>query len=87
MATEHSKQRVEKELKADKNGFQMLCQRYLRSSLSAVANLDRSPGIRAGRPPSAASVLPGRVASLERGRAAAPSPHGTGTGSSTLVLF
>eukprot|EP00434_Breviolum_minutum_P017745 symbB.v1.2.015662.t1/scaffold1177.1/size133674/5 len=56
------------------------------SSLSAVANLDRSPGIRAGRPPSAASVLPGRVASLERGRAAAPSPHGTGTGSSLYAL-
>ena len=54
----------------------------LRSNLSpAVASLERSPVRPGGRPPSAAPALPGRVASLERGRAA-PSPHGTGTGSS-----
>lgn len=58
------------------------------SNLSpAVASLERSPVRPGGRPPSAAAALPpGRVASLERGRAAAPSPHGTGTGSSLYAL-
>lgn len=57
------------------------------SNLSpAVASLERSPVRPGGRPPFAAPVLPpGRVASLERGRAA-PSPHGTGTGSSLYAL-
>lgn len=56
------------------------------SNLSpAVASLERSPVRPGGRPPSAAPALPGRVASLERGRAA-PSPHGTGTGSSLYAL-
>eukprot|EP00438_Fugacium_kawagutii_P004982 Skav215279 [mRNA] locus=scaffold2522:44866:51867:- [translate_table: standard] len=45
----------------------------------ALANLERSPGVRPARPPSAAIALPpGRMASLDRGRAA-PSPHGTGS--------
>lgn len=55
------------------------------SNLSpAVASLERSPVRPGGRPPSAAPALPGRVASLERGRAA-PSPHGTGTGTGSSL--